>query len=227
MTHTRFATAPSIAATAALLLAALGGSPQAGAQGNAAAELREGVDYRAINPPQPTMTSEEGKIEVAEIFQYGCPGCFSIEPHIEQWKARKADYVNLVRLPASWNPLARVHAQAYYTAEALGKVDEMHQAFFNEVHVERNTLDNEAALADFFARFGVDEETFTKTFNSFSVHTKVQRADELIRRYRVGETPNFVVNGKYLTSGTMAGSYERWFDIIDSLAAQEQQGRSE
>jgi len=209
---------------AALLLAAVA-SPYAAAQTSVSAnELRAGKDYRAIDPAQPTST-EAGKVEVAEVFQYSCPACFRAEPMLEQWKAQKADYVNFVRLPAPWNALSELHARAYYTAEALGKLDEMHQAFFNEIHVERNLLDTEQKLAQFFARFGVDAETFSKTFNSFSVHTKVKRSSDLITRYRVLATPNIVVNGKYVTDGAMSGSYDRWFAIIDALAEREHESQ--
>jgi thiol:disulfide interchange protein DsbA len=203
---------------ASAVLFGVGGLQQVLAQEGAA--LRPGQDYRVINPAQPTST-EAGQVEVAEIFQYSCTHCFSFEPYLEQWQAEKADYVNFVRLPASWNPLAKLHAQAYYTAEILGKAEEMHAAFFREIHMERNLLDSEGALRNFFGRFGVDADTFDKTFNSFAVHTKVQRADDLIRRYRVAATPNIVVEGKYLTDGSMAGSYERWFDVIDALAEME------
>lgn len=206
--------------TAALLVLAACAAPRAVAQSDPAADLREGADYTLIERAQPA-NEVEGQVEVAEIFQYGCGGCFASEPHIRQWSESKPDYVNLVRLPVSWNELARVHAQAYYTAEALGKVEEMHQAFFNEIHVEGNTLGSESALAEFFGRYGVDEQTFTDTFNSFSTHAKVQRADELIRRYGVRQTPSIVVEGRYLTTGSSAGSYEQWFDIVDALAARE------
>ncbi len=210
---------------AALLLGFAAAAPYAAAQSTVSAdELRAGRDYRVIDPAQPT-SSPEGQVEVTEVFQYSCPACFRVEPLLEQWKSQSADYVNVVRLPAAWNDMSQVHARAFYTAEALGKLDEMHQAFFNEIHVERNLLETEDKLARFFARFGVDDETFRKTYNSFSVHAKVQRADDLIRRYRVLATPNVVVNGKYVTDGSMAGSYDRWFAIIDALAEQEHQAQ--
>jgi thiol:disulfide interchange protein DsbA len=210
---------------AAALLLAVAAAPYAAAQTTVSAdELRAGRDYRAIDPAQPTST-EAGQVEVAEVFQYSCPACFRAEPLLEQWKAQKADYVNFVRIPAPWGALSELHARAYYTAEALGKLDEMHQAFFNEIHVNRNMLDSEAKLADFFGRFGVDADTFRKTFSSFSIHTKVQRANDLIGRYRVLATPNIVVDGKYVTDGSMAGSYDRWFAIIDALAEREQQSQ--
>jgi thiol:disulfide interchange protein DsbA len=174
-----------------------------------------------LSPAQPTST-DNGKIEVAEVFMFGCPGCFGFEPHVLRWLGNKADYVNFVRIPAPWNPAAVLHARAYYTAEALGKAAEIEGPFFNEIHVNRNFLDSEAKLAAFFRQHGVDEATFTSTFNSFAVNTKIKRGEELIRRYRVQSTPSVVVNGKYLTTGTQAGSYEAWFAIIDELAAREQ-----
>ena len=137
------------------------------------------------------------------------------------------DNVTFVRIPASFNAIAALHARAFYTAEALGKLDEIDAPFFEEFHQKGNRLDSEESLADFFGRFGVDEQTFKTTFNSFAMHTKVKRADELIRRYRVPSTPSVVVNGKYLTNGQMAGSYEGWFRIIDQLAAEEQNAKQD
>lgn len=187
-----------------------------------AGEFVEGKDYQRITPAQPTIT-DDANVEVAEVFMYSCPACYSLEPHLNRWLAEnKPENVTFVRIPASFNPLARVHAQAYYTAEVLGIADQIDAPFFEEFHQKRNMLDTEGKLADFFGRFGVDEETFTKTFNSFAVHTSVQRADELVRRYRVPGTPAIVVEGKYLTNGSMAGSYDGWFQIINHLAAVEQ-----
>jgi thiol:disulfide interchange protein DsbA len=179
-----------------------------------------GKHYTLLSPAQPT-SAESGKVEVAEVFMFGCPGCFGFEPHIQGWLKRKADYVEFVRIPAPWNPAAVLHARAYYTAEALGKLEEIEGPFFQEFHTKRNYLDTEAKLAELFGRFGVDEATFKSTFNSFAVNAKLKRAEELIRRYRVQATPTVVVNGKYLTSGNLAGSYDAWFAIIDDLAARE------
>jgi thiol:disulfide interchange protein DsbA len=152
---------------------------------------------------------------------YSCPHCFAFEPHLEAWAKGKADYVELVRLPASWNKVAKLHTQAYYTAQVLGKLDEMNADFFNEFHVQHNFLESEDKLRELFGRHGVDAATFDKTFNSFAVHTKMQRADDLVRRDQVSGTPSIVVNGKYLVEGSMAGSYERWFEIVDELAKRE------
>jgi thiol:disulfide interchange protein DsbA len=179
-----------------------------------------GKHYTVLTPPQPTST-DLGKVEVAEIFMFGCPGCFGLEPHLQEWLARKPDYINFVRIPAPWNGPAVAHARAYYTAEALGKADAIDTDFFNEIHMNRNLLETEEKLADFFEKHGVDAATFKNTFNSFAVDAKVKRADELIERYRAGSTPTIVINGKYTTMGRQAGTYEAWFAIIDDLAARE------
>jgi thiol:disulfide interchange protein DsbA len=191
--------------------------------GTPASPFEAGTHYRVLSPAQSTSSSAD-QVEVAEIFMYSCPGCYGFEPYLEQWQANKPDYINFVRVPAAWNPLARLHAQAFYAAEALGKLDEMHAEFFTEIHVNRNALDSEAALAEFFSRFGVDQATFEDAFRGFTVDRKVLRADALVRAYRVSQTPTVVVNGKYMTNGTMAGSYETWFDVIEHLAALEDAG---
>jgi len=185
-------------------------------------ELQEGVDYNLISPAQPT-SSPATQVEVAEFFQYSCPACYAFEPHLNAWLADgKPESVNFVRVHIVWNPLARMHAQAYFTAEALGKSNEMHAAFFEEYHVKGNSLDTDDKLAEFFGRFGVSREAFENAFGSFGVHTSLQRADQLARRYRISGTPELIVNGKYSTDVTMAGSYTKFFENVNKLVATEQ-----
>jgi thiol:disulfide interchange protein DsbA len=190
------------------------------AQAPAAAPFQPGRHYTVLAPAQPTST-DTGKVEVAEVFQFGCGACYGFEPHIQTWLARKADYVNFVRIPAIWNPIGMVHARAFYAAEALGKTEEIDGPFFAEFHTNRNALDTEAKLAELFAKHGVDAATFKSAFNSFAVNAKLKRAEELVKRYGVNGTPTMVVNGKFVVTGDNAGSYANWFAIIDDLAARE------
>jgi protein dithiol oxidoreductase (disulfide-forming) len=179
-----------------------------------------GAHYERLSPTQPT-SSGPGEVEVAEIFWYGCPHCYTFDPYLQRWQNAKAEYISFVRVPAVWNPLVQLHARAFYTAAALEKGEAMHDAFFAEIHDRGNLLDSKEALAEFFGRFGVDEEAFEQAFDSFDVHTKIQRADELSRRYRVTSVPSIVVNGKYTTNATMAGGYDQLIVLIDELAASE------
>jgi protein dithiol oxidoreductase (disulfide-forming) len=202
--------------------AAAFGAAEVAAQQAATSPFEAGKHYAVLTPPQPTST-DPGKVEVAEIFMFGCPGCFGFEPYIEAWLEQKPDYINFIRIPAQWSshPESPMHARAYYTAEALGKLGKIERPFFDEVHMKGNLLDTEEKLATFFGAHGVDAATFKSTFNSFAVNAKLKRAEELVGRYRVQSTPSVVVNGKYLTVGRMAGSVEAWFAIIEELAARE------
>jgi thiol:disulfide interchange protein DsbA len=186
----------------------------------AAAGYKSGVDYLRLSPTQPTSSSPD-QVEVAEFFAYSCPHCYNLEPYVQQWLTTKPEYINFIRVPVVWNELARLHGQAFYAAAALGKIEEMHTPFFREVHVNNNLLQSEAALTEFFGRFGVDAAAFKTAFGSFSVHTNVQRADELTRRYRVDGTPTMVVNGKYVTTATRAGGHEQLIKLVAVLAASE------
>jgi thiol:disulfide interchange protein DsbA len=188
------------------------------------ARFQLGTHYNRLSPTQPTSSSPD-EVEVAEIFWYGCPHCFAFDPYVKAWVARKPEYVSFVRIPAVWNPLLRLHARAFYAAEALGKGAEMHDPLFREIHENHNMLDTEDKLRDFFGKFGVDAEAFKAAFDSFAVHAKLQRADELNRRYRVSSVPTIVVNGKYTTDGSMAGGYDELFALVDELAAAEHSKR--
>lgn len=190
-----------------------------------AGRFQLGTHYQRLSPTQPTSSGPD-RIEVAEVFWYGCPHCRTFDPYVKQWDASKADYVSFVRIPAVWNPLVRMHALAFYAAEALGKGAEMHDAFFNEIHVNHNPLDSAERLEAFFAQFGVEPAAFKEAFDSPAVHAKVERAEELARRYEVTSVPSVVVNGKYLTDGGMAGGYEPLLDLIDELAASEYEATS-
>ena len=182
-----------------------------------------GRHFDRLSPTQPTSSGPD-EIEVCEVFWYGCPHCYTFDPYLESWKEDLAADVSFVRVPAVWNPLLQLHARAYYTAEVLGVTDEIHTPIFREIHVNGNPLNSEQALQEFFGQYGVGEEEFTEAFNSFAVHTRLQRADELSRRYRVSSVPAVIVNGKYSASAQSAGDYPTLMELIDELVASERAG---
>ncbi len=183
-----------------------------------------GKHYTRLSPTQPTSSSPD-QVEVAEVFWYGCPHCYALEPFMSSWLKRKPDYVSFVRVPGVGQPLWKLHARAFYTAEALGKGAEMHNPLFDEIHKNGNLLDTEDKLRDFFAKFNVSAADFKTTFDSFAVQAKLQRAEELNRRYRVTGVPAIIVNGKYFTDVGMAGGHEELIALIDELVAAERAGK--
>lgn len=188
-----------------------------------AAQLQEGTTHLAITPPQPTST-EEGVIEVIEIFSYGCSHCHRFEPILERWLKTKPDNVKFVQLPAIFNNVLAIYARAFYTAESLGVLDKIHKPFFEAIHMQKRRMNTEAEIAELFVEHGVEREKFDKTFRSFAVESKVRRAAELGRRYGVQATPSMVVNGKYITDPGKTNGFRGMINTVDSLIEQEQKG---
>ncbi|MGD8483837.1 MAG: thiol:disulfide interchange protein DsbA/DsbL [Thioalkalispiraceae bacterium] len=188
------------------------------------AAFDEGIEYRVIEPPVATQTGN--KIEVVELFWYGCPHCFRLEPLMKQWLKNKPDNVEFVRVPAIFNKRWELHAKAYYSAEALGVLDKVHDELFEEIHVRKKHLHNKAELRTFFVKHGVKAEDFDNTFDSFMVNIKVNRARDLSKRYGIDGVPSLVVNGKYLSDGPMAGGHAKLMKILDHLIKIEAKGNS-
>jgi thiol:disulfide interchange protein DsbA len=185
-----------------------------------ASRFQEGVHYRRLSPTQPTNVPV-GQVEVVEVFWYGCGACFAIDPKLEAWRAKAASYVAFERIPATWNEITRFHARLFYTAEALGKLEAVHMPIFREIHTAENPLNTVDRVSAFFAAHGVSKADYQKTFASFAVESKLQRADVLNRRYRVQGTPHFVVNGKYTTDTASAGGESQLLQLLSELAARE------
>ncbi|WP_417544914.1 thiol:disulfide interchange protein DsbA/DsbL [Marinobacter sp.] len=200
--------------TVALLLSVFAVFGQANA-----ADWKEGTHYKKLDTP--VRTDSGSRVEVVEVFWYGCPHCYNFKPLAESWEAKAPDYVDYVRLPAalgrSWEP----HARAFYALEAINALDKLHDALFDALAGERRPLNDGESLADFVAGYGVDREEFLDSYNSFGVNARMQQAQAKIRGARITGTPTMLVNGKYTVSASMAGSLERVLEVVDYLVARE------
>ena len=180
----------------------------------------DGTHYVTLDVP--VNTRDSAKIEVIEAFWYGCSHCFRFEPLVEDWKANAPADVDFMRFPAMWNGLMKIHAQIYYTAEALDVVDVIHEPVFNAINLEGNRLQNERQIAALFASHGIDEEAFSRAFNSFGVRTRVNQAESRMQDYRIQSTPNVIVNGKYLiATGPDVPTQQMMLEIVDFLVDKE------
>ena len=189
--------------------------------------IDEGIEYQRIVPSQPTRVAE-GKIEVLELFWYGCPHCHAFEPHLSKWLENKSGDVAFRRMPAQLNPGWKIHAAAYYVAEELGVLDKIHRPLFEAMHEQKKKLDTVDALAEFFGNFDVSRESFLAAYNSFAVRAKMRHAEQQARRYGATSVPTMVVAGKYLTTATMAGgNFDALLKVIDHLVDKERKERAQ
>lgn len=186
-----------------------------------------GTNYRPLSPAQPTDVAPD-KVEVVEMFWYACPHCYALDPFLESWRKSKPAYIEFRRVPVTWGPVHRSHAQLFYALQALGKEEAVHAAIFSEMNEKKNYMfaqgderESLAAQVAFVKSQGISEADFMNAYNSFSVQTNLQKADELMRRYKVEGVPLLVINGKYLTDVSMAGSPANVISIVNDLAASE------
>ncbi len=180
----------------------------------------EGTHYVALDTL--VRTVDPNKVEVVEIFWYGCTHCYSFEPLIENWEANAAEDVVFVRSPGMWNAMMQTHAQLYYTSVELGVFEETHSDIFDEILLRANYLQSEAAAKDYFESKGVSGDEFDAAWNSFTVTSSVNRANINMRNYGVRSTPNLIVNGKYrIVTNQAVPTQTDMLEVVDFLVEME------
>lgn len=184
-----------------------------------AEQYREGEHYQLLATPLAVENPE--KIEVVELFWYGCAHCFHFEPVLSKWLKTKPENVLFRRAPAvfaeNWVP----HARGFFAAEALGVLDRFHSPLFRAMHEEGQKIFDEASLVRFAVKNGIDEAEFKAAYTGFTVDGKVKRAMAYTRDTGITGVPSVIVNGKYRTGAQMAGSQEAVLKVVDFLVAKE------
>jgi protein dithiol oxidoreductase (disulfide-forming) len=184
-----------------------------------AATFEAGVEYTVLDQPVPT--SNPDKVVVTEMFWYGCPHCFRLEPYIEKWSQTKPDGVVLEQIPSVLNPGWIQQARAFFALQMMGETAKVHNKLFNALHIQRKRLNDVDALAKFVAELGVDEKQFRENYHSFPVDTLIRKNRQKERKYGHNGVPVVIVNGKYRTSASMAGSNARLIEVVDFLVKKE------
>ena len=236
--------APSAAAIAAAAASQNGGSPSTPADASTAAAtpaadgtaapapgpanaggLVAGTDYAEIQNGQPYQPLN-GKVEVVEVFNFICPACNAFEPTFETWKAKLPADVRVTYVPAAFGPQWQPYAQAYLVAEQMGLDAKSHTAMFNAIHASHalpgeGQPPNEAAIGQFYAKYGADPKQFVDAMHSFATDAKLNRAKQFMLATGVQGTPTLIINGKYRVIGK---SFDDMLRIADGLIARERGG---
>ncbi|WP_277052271.1 thiol:disulfide interchange protein DsbA/DsbL [Zestomonas thermotolerans] len=185
----------------------------------AAEPIQAGKQYVELSSPVPV--SKPGKIEVVELFWYGCPHCYQFEPYINPWAEQLPEDVNFVRIPALFGGVWNTHGQMFITLETMGVEHRVHNAVFEAIHKEGRKLASPEEMAEFLASQGVDKDAFLKTFNSFGVKSQMEKAKKLAMAYQITGVPVLVVNGKYRFDIGSAGGPTQALEVADQLIAKE------
>lgn len=176
-----------------------------------AASYEAGKDYIVLDNPE--KIDAGNMIVVREFFWYGCPHCYHLDPHAQQWKKTKANDVAFFHTPAPFNPVWQNSAKGFYAAQKLGVADKAHKPLFKAVQDKGEKLFDQNSLANFYAQHGADKKAFNSAFNSFEISTKLGRAKQAAQRYQLTGVPAVVVQGKYVVKGSDA----KTFQVVDYL----------
>ena len=186
--------------------------------------LEAGKTYIELSNAVPVAVP--GKIEVVELFWYGCPHCYAFEPVVNPWAEKLPSDVNFVRLPAMFGGPWDAHGQMFLTLEAMGVEHKVHAAVFNAIQKEGKRLTDKAEMADFLATQGVDKEKFLQTFDSFAIKGQIAKAKDLAKKYEISGVPTMVVDGKYRFDLGTAGGPEQALNVADQLIAKERAAKT-
>lgn len=178
-----------------------------------------GVEYN--NTAQNIQTDNPAKIEVIELFWYGCIHCYQLEPQLHAWVKKLPEDVVFKRVPGlprpDWAPMAK----AYYAMETLGVLDKLHNKLFDAIHKQKtlNPTDEAAAINWVTKEGGLDKKKVQGAFNSFSSNTNLNRAAQTFRSSGATGVPALIIDGKYVTSSSMAGGNIQVLKVADALIA--------
>ena len=190
----------------------------------AAQQVRRDIDYRVI-PQQPVVSGD--RIEVIDFFFYACPYCNELQRHLERWQQRKPADVVYRHVPVvrhdTWAPLAKT----YYTLEAMGEVERLHNAVYHSYHVEELAMSQDKVITEWAEKHGLDREKFMAIYRSDETRQKVERARKMTIDYDIEGTPTIVVDGKYLTSTGMTSDVAGVIPVLDGLIRLARQQRLE
>jgi thiol:disulfide interchange protein DsbA len=201
---------------AGTLLAAMCGIPAASAAAPAIA-LVEDYNYHTLPTPEPVSTA--GKIEVLEVFSYGCVHCFEYQPAVRAWAERRPKDVSLVLMPATFNGNFALYARGFFAAQALGVAEKLHEEVFSAIWEKGRHAENLNGLADLYASLGVDRAQFLAAARSVGVEARLSAVTHKSERMLLQATPTFYVDGKYQVLTTAAQSYDDIFARVDALVA--------
>ncbi len=184
------------------------------------AKFQPGIHYQVINPAWDTGTEKE--VVVYEFFGYLCPHCASFQPYMHKLESQLPDNAKLVRIPvvfrADWKP----YAQAYYTIEAMGLVDKVHEAMFAAIHQHKRQFRTIEEIAVWMASsFGVNKDEFLSTAKSFMVDGQIRKGMQMLQAMGVTSTPTLVTNGKFKPNNKALKSRDEIIDITAFLINQE------
>jgi protein dithiol oxidoreductase (disulfide-forming) len=180
----------------------------------------EGFEFRSALEPQPPAVAT-GRLEVIEFFWYGCPHCNSMEPLLARWRARQPPDVVFRKVHAALAPRWSTHQRLFFALRQLGADEALDARVFRAIHVDGLPIDTRDAAADLVAAAGLSRPAFLSAWVSPATDAAIRDADALGQALGISGVPSLAVQGRWVTTPTMAGSYAEALAVVDVLLERE------
>ena len=182
-----------------------------------AIEPKPGINFKKTK--EIIATDSPGKIEVVEMFWYGCIHCYKIDPYLDEWADKLPKDIVFKKVPAvprkDWVPMAK----AYYALETLDLNKKLHEKLFDAIHKDK-TVDpgSERDVIKWIALTSKKNiEDVKAAFNTFSMKAKISNSYKMFRSAGATGVPTIIIDGKYLTSSTMAGGEKNTIELLNYI----------
>ena len=177
--------------------------------------FQEGVHYQTL--AKPVVTLDPARVEVLELFWYGCPHCDMLDPALKAWAQQLPSDVLFTRMPVVFGRSWEMHARMFWVVKNLGLLETIHEPLFDTIHREGRRLQRVEDVIEFFERYGADPAVVKRELAGFATESALRLADARVRAYGIQGVPALVVNGQFVTGVSQAGGESQLFQLLDEL----------
>ena len=159
----------------------------------AAASAEALLEYRDLlenDPNAPVLGNPDGDVTVVEFFDYNCPYCRRVKPHIQ---ALLEEDPNVRLVYREWPILgdgSLFAARAALAARAQGKYEEFHWAMMG-----MQGQAEESSVLRIAEEIGLDVQQLRRDMEAREIDTHFEVSMELSRALGFNGTPSFVIGG--------------------------------
>ena len=199
---------------------------------------QEDADEECVGRMAPRyVTAYPERVEVLVLVRYS-NGTWARSRELTQaWRESLPDGVDVVRLV--WgraknprHPMAKdglVHQNVFYAGRAMGREEEVHEAITRRVRADYYDLGSDKEVGTLVRELGLDEAVFEQWRESALVAADAEEATSIVEKmHRAGKEaagrgergarfPIFLINGRYVVSGTFIGDPDKTYRIANRL----------
>lgn len=207
------------AVAAILIIAVLAAYFYSGSDTKPDGRLPSAGKYSLLNKPG---TYEPGKVKMTEFLKFNCGHCYTLNQQLPALKKKYGDRLEITYKPMLWRTAPadkgfEKSIEAYILAERMGKGEEMKDALFKALFVDRKDLTSEIALGDIGRSIGLGDDFITALKNG-EARNETEADINLAASFQVDETPTVIINGNLkITPSLTKGDMSRMTDNLDMI----------